>query len=107
MYLLAVINYRSKQRYVQISHPLQNNSPNNYSSDTKTSAQGTSNNFAHQNFTDSSSSVINKLMSSFLDQFKARIHPLLALLTKVVGLVAVYKTKKKKKISSSSTKPHY
>lgn len=82
---VPVTNYRSKPTYVQASHSLQDSSPNNHSSDTKTYAKAVSNDSAHQNFTDSSSSDINKSLSSFLDEFKALIYPLIALLTKVVS----------------------
>jgi len=78
-----VNNSRFKQSNVQVSHPLQDSSPNN-SSNTKTYAQATSN-APPQNSTDSCTSDISKVMSSFIDEFKALIHPLLALLTKVIS----------------------
>ncbi|KAL4136317.1 hypothetical protein QTP88_007865 [Uroleucon formosanum] len=78
-----VNNSRLKQSNVQVSHPLQDSSSNN-SSNTKTYAQATSN-VPPQNSSDSCTSDISKVMSSFLDEFKALIHPLLALLTKVIS----------------------
>lgn len=78
-----VNNSRLKQSNVQVSHPLQDSSLNN-SSNTKTYAQATSN-VPPQNSSDSSTSDISKVMSSFIDEFKALIHPLLALLTKVIS----------------------
>lgn len=78
-----VNNSRHKQSNVQVSHPLQDSSSNN-SSNTKTYAQATSN-APPQNSSDSCTSDISKVMSSFIDEFKALIHPLLALLTKVIS----------------------
>ncbi|KAL4107417.1 hypothetical protein QTP88_017760 [Uroleucon formosanum] len=71
-----VNNSKFKQSNVQVSHPSQDNSPNNHSSSTKTYAEATSNSSY------SCSSDISNVISSFVDEFKALIHPLLALLTK-------------------------
>jgi hypothetical protein len=80
---VPVNNSRFKQMNVQLSHPLQDSPSNNHHFGTKTYAQATTNDSA-QNFSDSSSSDIDKVISTFLDEFKALIHSLLALLTKVV-----------------------
>jgi len=79
-------------------YPLQDSSPNN-SSSTKTNVQAIYNDSPHKNITDFFSSDINKIISSFLDEFKALIHPLLALLTKVVSSLL----DKKKMVSPSPT----
>ncbi|KAL4096689.1 hypothetical protein QTP88_021594 [Uroleucon formosanum] len=83
-----VNNSRLKQSNVQVSHPLQDSSSNN-SSNTKTYAQATSN-VPPQNSSDSCTSDISKVMSSFIDEFKALIHPLLALLTKPQEMQSIF-----------------
>lgn len=76
-------NSKTKFTNVQASHPIIHSIPSQPSPQTQTYAQVTSN--APSDNTIIPPPDINKIMSSFIDDFKSLINPLISLLTKVIS----------------------
>lgn len=76
-------NFKTKFTNVQVSHPINHSIPSQPIPQTQTYAHVTSN--APSDNTIPPPPDINKIMSSFIDDFKSLINPLISLLTKVIS----------------------
>lgn len=76
-------NSKTKFTNVQASHPINHSNPSQPIPQTQTYAHVTSN--APSDNTIPPPPDINKIMSSFIDDFKSLINPLISLLTKVIS----------------------